>query len=274
MFLVLGQPRSGTTLVAQCLNGHPDLVVPDETDVVVPLAFLVDRIADPTVGRDLAATLVSRSRRFAGSFGEYLTAERAEEVVRAAPWNLNGLLGALYAAVAEAGGARLGGDKSPNDLKFVRILLTAELFGPNLPVIHVVRDVRDVMVSFRDLGWSQGLPEGLARQWNANNLLVAGAVPRQGSPYLRVRYEDVVADPEREVRRMCELLGVDWDPVMIDDEHRYRQFAAHQEIGQHARTFEPISTARVGTHRHTFDAETLARVDALAREGLEHFGYG
>jgi Sulfotransferase family len=273
MFLVLGQPRSGTTLVAQCLNGHADLVVPDETDVVVPLAFLVDRIEDPDVGRELAATLVTRSRRFTSSFGEYLTAEQAAAVVRSAPWTLRGVLNALYAAVAEAGGARMGGDKSPNDLKFVRILLTADLFAADLPVIHVVRDVRDVMVSFRDLGWSQGVPEGLARQWTANNLMVATAVPRRGSPYLRVRYEDLVADPEGEVRRMCELLGVTWDPTMIDDERRYEQFAAHQEIGQHARTFEPITDARIGTHREMFDPPTLQRVNDLAAEGLEFFGY-
>ncbi len=273
MFLVLGQPRSGTTLVAQCLNGHPDLVVPDETDLVVPLAFLVDRIEDPDLGRDLAATLVTRSKRFAGSIGEYLDAESAAAAVRSAPWTLRGVLAALYAAVAEAGGGRLAGDKSPNDLKFTRILLTADLFGEDLPVIHVVRDVRDVMVSFQDLGWADGVPEGLVRFWVANNLMVQANVPRRGSPYLAVRYEDVVADPEGQFRAMCALLGVDFDPGMLDDERRYQQFAAHQAIGQHARTFEPISAARVGTHRDAFDEPTVARLTDLAQEGLAAFGY-
>lgn len=273
MFLVLGQPRSGTTLVAQCLNAHPDLVLPDETDAVVPLAFLVDRIEEPDLGRELATTLITHSRRFADSIGEYLDAERVAAVVGAAPWTLNGILTDLYAAVAEAGNGRHGGDKSPNDLKFQRILLTARLYGPNLPVVHVVRDVRDVMASFRDLGWAQGVPEGLARFWEANNLLVQASVPRQESPYLLVRYEDVVADPEREFRRICALLGVAWDPGMIDDERRYQQFAGHREIGQHAQTFQPISGARVGRYADEFDAETLAHITDLAREGLDAFGY-
>jgi hypothetical protein len=273
VFLVLGQPRSGTTLVAQCLNGHPDLVLPDETDLVVPLAFLVDRLDDQDLGRELATTLITRSRRFAASIGEYLDVERVAAVVRAAPWTLNGLLTDLYAALAEAGGGRLGGDKSPNDLKFQRILLTARLYGPNLPVVHVVRDVRDVMASFRELGWAEGVPEGLVRFWVANNLLVQASVPRQRSPYLLVRYEDVVADPEREFRRICDLLEVDWEPAMIDDERRYQQFAGHREIGQHARTFQPISEASVGRYANEFDTETLAHIADLAREGLEAFGY-
>ena len=273
MFLVLGQPRSGTTLVAQCLNGHPELVVPDETDVVIPLAFLVDRIEDPGLGRSMAADLVTNSRRFAGSLGEYLTAEQAAEAIRTAPWTLRGVLDALYGAVAEAGGGRLGGDKSPNDLKFSRILLTAGLFGEGLPVIHVVRDVRDVMASFQDLGWSNGVPEGLARLWVANNLMVHTNVPRRGSPYLLVRYEDVVADPEGQFRAMCEHLGVAFDPEMLSDERRYQQFGSHQAIGQHARTYQPITATRIGTHREKFDPDTIARISALARDGLDAFGY-
>jgi len=273
VFLVLGQPRSGTTLVAQCLNGHPDLVLPDETDLVVPLAFLVDRIEDPDLGRELAVTLITRSRRFADSVGEYLDSDGVATVVRAAPWTLNGILTDLYAALAEAGGGRLGGDKSPNDLKFQRILLTAQLYGPNLPVVHMVRDVRDVMASFRDLGWAHGVPEGLVRFWVANNLLVQSSVPRQESPYLFVRYEDVVADPEREFRRICGLLEVEWDPAMIDDERRYRQFAGHEGMAQHARTFQPISAARIGRYADEFDGETLARISELGREGLTAFGY-
>jgi hypothetical protein len=273
VFLVLGQPRSGTTLVAQCLNGHPDLVVPDETDVVVPLAFLVDRIEDPEVGRELAATLVTRSRRFAGSLGQYLSAEQAADAVRSAPWTLRGVLASLYAAVAEAGGGRLGGDKSPNDLKFTRILLTAGLFGEDVPVIHVVRDVRDVMASFQELGWAQGVPEGLVHFWVANNLMVRTNVPRRGSPYLLVRYEDVVADPEGQFRAMCELLGVDFDPAMLSDERRFQQFESHREIGQHARTYEPISAARIGRFREAFDDATIDRITALGQEGLTVFGY-
>ncbi len=273
MFLVLGQPRSGTTLVAQCLNAHPDLVVPDETDLVVPLAFLVDRIEDPDLGRDLAATLITRGRRFAASIGEYLEVDRAAAVVRSAPWSLNGILTELYAAVADAGGGRLGGDKSPNDLKFLRILLTAHAFGENLPVVHVVRDIRDVMASFQDLGWAQGLPEGMVRMWVANNLMVEGNVTRQGSPYVRIRHEDVVADPVGAFSRVCSTLGVDWDPGMIDDERRYRQFRGHEGMAQHAQTFQPISADRVGRHREALDPTIIARIEELAAEGLEAFGY-
>ena len=37
---------------------------------------------------------------------------------------------------------------------------------------------------------------------------------------LTVRYEDITEDPERETRRLCEFLGVDWEPAMLE----YGQF--------------------------------------------------
>jgi sulfotransferase family protein len=43
---------------------------------------------------------------------------------------------------------------------------------------------------------------------------------RQTYDGLTVRYEDITTDPERETRRVCEFLGVEWEPQMLD----YGQF--------------------------------------------------
>ncbi|HYF47713.1 MAG TPA: hypothetical protein VD926_15970, partial [Acidimicrobiales bacterium] len=113
----------------------------------------------------------------------------------------------------------------------------------------------------------------LVRLWVANNLMVRNNVPSKGSPYLLVRHEDVVSDPEGQFRAMCDLLGVAFDPAMVSDERRYQQYEGHRAIGQHARTFEPISTSRLGVHRDVFDEATVARITELAADGLSAFGY-
>jgi hypothetical protein len=41
---------------------------------------------------------------------------------------------------------------------------------------------------------------------------------------LEVRYEDLTVDPARETQRICEFLGLEWEPAMLD----YRR-------GQHGR---------------------------------------
>jgi Sulfotransferase family len=39
---------------------------------------------------------------------------------------------------------------------------------------------------------------------------------RDELPGLTVRYEDLTADPQRETTRLCEFIGVDWEPEMLE----------------------------------------------------------
>jgi hypothetical protein len=39
---------------------------------------------------------------------------------------------------------------------------------------------------------------------------------RKKLPGLTVRYEDLTADPEGETRRICDFLGLEWEPAMLE----------------------------------------------------------
>jgi hypothetical protein len=60
-FFIFGSPRSGTTLLCASLELNDKIVVPDETDFVVPMGFIFDRVKDVAVGRDLIASLIVSS---------------------------------------------------------------------------------------------------------------------------------------------------------------------------------------------------------------------
>ena len=81
MFIVFGTPRSGTTLLASSLAQNDSIVVPDETDFIVPLAFICDRIKNPDHGRRMALELVVNSERFPGSIGQYVSPAGLEEAI-------------------------------------------------------------------------------------------------------------------------------------------------------------------------------------------------
>ncbi len=98
MFTVQGMPRSGTTLLAQCLNAHPALVVPDETDFMVPAAHAFCLIDDPEVGRRYLADLVTATARFEVTLGRWLTPERVAAEIAEAPYRFDALIASLYEA--------------------------------------------------------------------------------------------------------------------------------------------------------------------------------
>ena len=136
---------------------------------------------------------------------------------------------ALYAdfqaeVLARAGKARWA-EKDPTytlHLPFIE-----ELF-PDAVYVHLLRDGHDVVASFRDRwGYRVGGPRrahrvGPLRQRRPR----PGSTPARRTRFLELRYEDLVADPEAQGRRLFEFLGEAWDPAVLDfdpaDAQRHR----------------------------------------------------
>jgi hypothetical protein len=271
MFFIFGTPRSGTTLLAQVLNAHPGIVVPHETDFIIPLGFLCDRVRDPAIGRRLASELIVQGAAFAASLGEFLAAGEVRQLVDAADYHPAAILDSLYSAVARKAGKRIAGDKSPNDLNFVRILHKTGALAAPVRVLHIVRDVRDVLVSLRRTGWAPDMEGYFARQWSHNNLYLHGALQAQPDRYLLLRYEDLVAQPEAGIQRACALLGVDFDPAMLAPSARSNP--RYRDMPHHRRLQQPISADSVGQHRHALEPDLLRACERQAGEALQAFGY-
>lgn len=271
MFFIFGTPRSGTTLLAQVLNAHPDIAVPHETDFIVPLGFLCDRIADPAIGRRLAADLIIHGGAFAASLGEFLAESEIRELIETTDYHPAAILDALYGAVARKAGKAIAGDKSPNDLNFVRILHKTGALAAPTRVLHLVRDVRDVLASLQRTGWAPDMEGYFARQWSHNNLYLHGALHEQPGRYLLLRYEDLVAQPEASVERACGLLGVAFDPAMLVPAARANP--RYRDMPHHARLQQPITSDSIGKHRQALQPALLRACERQAGEALLFFGY-
>lgn len=269
MFFVFGSPRSGTTLLARMLNAHPGLAVPHETDGVVPLCLLHDRIPDSAVRRQLIAQMFVATRRFAAGIGEHVDASTIRQVLLEAEDSPAALLRAVYARVAAANGARMAGDKTPNDLNQVRVLDRAGLLAAPNRCIHIVRDVRDVLASLLARGWSDGLERYFARQWAQANLYLADMAPP--TQYLRLRYEDLVRDPQAELERACNFLGIVFDVGMLDP--AARRHARYEAAPQHARLALPVDATAVGAFRRSLDPALADACLEQAGDAMRAFGY-
>jgi hypothetical protein len=121
------------------------------------------------------------------------------------------VLSTLYAAIADVAGARVVVDSSKHAGP-AYLLRHADV---DLRVLHLVRDPRGVAQSLRK---QVARPAGdredfmsvwpartVARRWVTTNLLVAG-LARFGVPVARMRYEDLIARPIDELKRVTALL--------------------------------------------------------------------
>lgn len=270
MFMIFGSPRSGTTFLRESLNQNPAIIIPHETDFIVPLAFLIDRIRDQKIGRRLASEMIVSTKDFVASIGRYLTPSEVESCVCAADYSVPAILENLYGRVAEKAGASIAGDKSPNDLGSLGILCNTQVFDSDIKVIHIVRDVRDVALSMQSTTWApQNIEKTFPGIWNNTNLNLRRFATQRPENYFFVRYEDLVVDPDSILPRLCDFLGVAFDDRMIDWPslgEELRHLPHHKNLGQ------PPLISRCFAWKKSGNAASFPWAET-ASEALREFNY-
>jgi hypothetical protein len=268
------------------LDAHDELAVPFETQLLPELIVASREGATP---ERLAEMLVTHRRW--PDFG--LDADRMrEEFLAPSPFNLADAIRSFYRAYARDQGKPRWGDKSPGYAlhmrKIARIL-------PEAHFVHLIRDGRDVRLSQLRRGENPPGPGKHARRWTRR----VRTGRRQGAAvdhYMEVRYEHLIADPERELRRICEFVSLEFDPAMLDYHERAgerlseidrdlepgvelsadrerRFFPAGERLDFHQLTMEPPRADRVAKWRNEMPAEDLAEFERVAGRLLQELGY-
>jgi hypothetical protein len=280
---IVGVGRSGTTMLRLMLDAHPQLAIPPETHFVPELIDAIESGAAPQ-----QAVEVMRSVRQWGDLqidpGEVVT--RFEQLERLEP---GPALRAFYGIYAERHGKPRWGEKTP---AYVRSMRKIEKALPEARFIHVIRDGRDVALSRwkRTLGEGEKAPAGqVAAGWQ-RRIRRAQKQGRRLSHYVELRYEDLVTETEPNLRRICEFIELDWDPVML----RYYEHAAdrmaemardlpaadgkptrpgEERMQAHAMTQKPPDPSAMYRWKERMEPEDVAAFDAAAGELLVELGY-
>ena len=203
---VCGMPRSGTTLVEQILGGHPDVFVAGEIGM---LSSVMQRLKawERHVGSGL-------------DYPECIHNFTAEQAYKFAEQVLEDLR-------RYEGNAKYIVDKMPHNFENIGLL---RLLFPNAPVIHVLREPRDVAVSnyfinyqakFGGMGFAYDLTD-IGQQLIDYQQLNAHWDATLIKPILTLRYEDVVDDTEDAARKMLAYLELDWTAEVLNHQNLER----------------------------------------------------
>jgi hypothetical protein len=266
-FLVVGTPRSGTTLVQRLAGELPGVAIPYETHFFPRgLDALAGHGDFPLAGAALRAGL----EEYAAS--PYL--EGAALDVDAVLARLDGRaaspLAAFDAVVATAAGdAAVLGEKTPGHLHWAAALAAAR---PDLRVVGVVREPRAVVASHRNVPWGGVRVEIVARRWLDDQQTLAALRDTLGPRLLVVRYEDVVTDPGAAQAALAGFLDRRPEPVGAAP-GATAPARLPWETWKDAAD-QPISAARVDAWTETLTRVEGDRVAMICRSQLDGFGYG
>ncbi len=254
-----GVPRSGTTLLRVILDTHPEIFCGTELRVVQALASLWNSCRD-SIRPPLSAAYLLPNDALRATFAD------------------------LIAAFLQPGWLRSGkprvAEKTPwNLLVFPQL---RELF-PNSALIHVVRDVRDVVASRlevdRRIAGDDAIDTVVMASLRAGEWVEAMrlrlsilADPILTQAYYELRYESLVSDPKSVLPPLFEFIGVEFHESVLSF-HRVARNVAGTEEWSAAKVQRPLFTTSIGRWRQSLMPAELAAVLAAAGPALEQLGY-
>jgi sulfotransferase family protein len=264
---IVGIGRSGTKLLRDLLRGHSLIRIPPTESSMLPrwveewdrYGDLSDRAAFSAFYRRAVRTKYSllMEKHTGGPISEedwfatcrgYGPADVFEALIR-------------HDVGAPVGTALIWGDKSPNYT--LHIPLLAELF-PEARFIHIVRDVRDCTLSAKK-SWGGNMLRG-AQRWADGTMKARRDGESLPGRYIEVRYEDLLAEPERQLRRCCDLLGIEFEPEMM----RLRYSTEHVGAG---RGQDTILSTNVRKFERSMDPRMREQIESVAADAMRAFGY-
>ena len=272
MFFIFGTPRSGTSLLASTLNLNDQIIIPDEdaTDFIVPVAYIFDRVKNPSYGKKLIAGLISSTDGFDFSIGKYLSKNEISRAIRNSDYLLPSMISSIYQKIAEKHGKRISGNKSCNNLMDVKILYEEGLFDNEIKIIHIVRDIRDVVLSLKKVEWGPFEVENIhTRNWNNLNIRLYELFNHK-KQYLLIKYEDMVTEPAAVFKRICGFLDVPFQDKMLDHTKRGLELRTQKH---HRYLARPFLSDKAGAWEKTMPPKLVKECEKNAYNALTLFGY-
>lgn len=203
---IVGVGRSGTTLLRLMLDAHPAIAIPPETHFIPALESVHQKHGsiDDFVRAVIAFPSWNDLSIADRELYDGLKSLRRFDVPHGLRW--------IYRKYAERFGKQRWGDKTP---PYRTHLSTIASLLPEARFIHLIRDGRDVALSYRGLwfGPGDGIEEQ-ARFW-VREITQARCLGAKVPHYLEIRYEDLVSNAASVLQRIAHFLDVSSAPEMM-----------------------------------------------------------
>ena len=230
---IVGAPRSGTTLMAGILGNHSKIFIPGETHFFPDIYARRQRLGEPPEQQALQ-NILSRLSSLYQRYNEPNDQARVDKFID------KPLLTKQYMnrcrsykdtfswfmelQMAQMGKSRWG-NQVPKDIFHIEQILD---FYPNAKIIICVRDARDFLLSYK-YKWRSTSADNVDRIQSLYHPVLTSLIWKSSikriadiqalvlaENQLLIRYEDLVSNPEKEIKKVCALVKEGYEPAMLN----------------------------------------------------------
>lgn len=257
-FFIVSAGRSGTTLLQAILTQQSEICIPPESDMLGSLIAEYQQTYCRLSWREIV-TLFCGKLACGMEFchwdillkGFNFEARKIPEGQRSLARLID--LYFQFFLKKHAPEATRWGDKTPH---YVLWLPQIDSVFPEAQYVHIFRDGRDVVASYLQLGWVRSVADGCDMWLSRIQAAMDYSQRTNGRKFLMVRYESLVQTPEPVIQQVCNFLGLNYRPEMLDFHKNPDQFRGDLiRPNIHPMLAQPISTQSIGKWRQVLDPE-------------------
>ncbi len=283
MIFVVGNSRSGTTMMAKILNNNTEVYSFNE------LHFFENFWTEKNCFFDFKKAKFVLNRLFCSSrlhtyskCKKELFEKEVDEILQNFSFPVNGIeifKEFLFYETAK-NNKKIPCEQTPRNLFYLKSILE---YFPNSKIIYMVRDPRDTTLSqkykwkrfFKAKNEPYPLSESIRNFINYHPITISLLWRSSANailPYLEndnvlmVKFEELISNPEENVKKICEFLDLDFQETMLDV-----PFAFSSIFGDdNKRGFDK---KRIGNWRSKLNSAEIFFIQKINKDLMQKFGY-
>ena len=275
IFFIVGRGRSGSTLLRSLFDAHPQVMIPLESRFVQFLYYKY-----PFWKKWTADTAMQSIHNLTHSFEppklQWDTLKNQIES-QTSDLSFDNVCKLIYLNThTEFPKEEIHaiGDKNPRYTFFIPQLL--KIF-PKAKIIHLVRDYRDNISSIKRVGShinESGNPYFSLGRWMLYNRFIAKYQKRFPDKFYTLRLEDLINDPEKEMKSLCKFLTLDFRPEILNYQESINKYFEDDGFNTlHKSLKTPFDASKIGEWKSILPQRQVIRCETLAGKFPTNYGY-
>lgn len=267
-FFIFGAPRSGTSLLSRMINGHPEIGVPFESLLYTSLFDWRSRYGDLRIEANKTRLVQDCLRTYPMQLWTPVLRD-VDVMPHFERPDFHGAVEAIMRAWLVTQGKKRWGEKSPWHVYYWPQIIEG---FPKSKVVHIVRDGRDSALSWKTARFGPRHVYPLAKKWRKYIQTIGELRTAIGNDRVHeLRYEDLLKDPERELRSICAFLDVDYADSMMSFYQNKDPYPT--DATNNNNLSRPLIQTNQQKWRSLMSRRELRAFESVAGEVLERYGY-
>jgi len=266
---IVGNPRSGTTLLAVLIDRHSEISIPPETHYYDQFVHEYRHNLSSYTKEEMVFNVLKNERI------KDLNLENQEILKQFSnyPPSQANLLRSILESYSIKRNKKKFGEKTPMHFSHVDEIITD---FPDAKIICIIRDGRDSILSILNTPW--GLADAPRRLeqlciiWRENAKSIFKYLNKYPNNFILVKYEKLLLNPEKELRKICEFVEINYENRLLDNNVQ-TDVVPQWEADWKSNSQKNIDASRIEAWRNIKNQDKIWVMNIMMGKMLKKHGY-